>query len=70
MTLEPTEQFFMLGEVMVRVWQGKEDGGGRLIALVAAIAVEQDTIPGLTPIPAPGPREAEHWARTILDKAR
>jgi hypothetical protein len=70
MTLEPTEQFFMLGDVMVRAWQGQDDRGGALIALVAAIAVEQDSIPGLTSIPPPGPVEAEQWARTILDKAR
>lgn len=54
MTIEPTELFFMAGDVMVRAWEGEAEDGSTVIALVAAVAVAGAAFEHeLTPIPPP-----------------
>jgi hypothetical protein len=71
-TIEPTEHFFMAGDVMVRMWQGTDESGGQVIALVTAVAfagqahdlVETEC---LVSIPPPTPEEARRWAEKIME---
>jgi hypothetical protein len=39
LTIEPTEDFFVADDVMVRMWTGTDDNGTPVVALVAAVAV-------------------------------
>ena len=67
-TIEPTEQFFMAGDVMVRAWRGVSDSGERVIALVSAVQIENgpEDIPGLISIPPPEPEDARAWAEEVM----
>jgi hypothetical protein len=69
LTIEPTCQFFMAGDVMVRLWKGHTETGATVLALVTAVATaaEQDDFTGqLTPIPPPTEADARRWAESIL----
>jgi len=73
LTIEPTEHFFMAGDVMVRMWQGSDHTGAPVVALVTAIAytgqaqavVEAE---GLVSIPPPTPEDARRWAEKVLSQ--
>jgi hypothetical protein len=70
--VEPTEKFFMAGDVMVRMWGGNTDNGTPVLALIAAVVFpgEADaTGEGLVSIPPPEPEDAARWAREIMLKA-
>jgi hypothetical protein len=70
-TIEPTEHFFMAGDVMVRMWQGVDDAGQELIALVSCVAFAGQAAAvaeGLVPIPPPDDEAARMWATSILEK--
>lgn len=73
-TIEPTEEFFMAGDVMVRMWQGTDDQGQPLLALVTAIAFTGQAEPfteGLVSIPPPDAEAAQRWAEKIMsDRTR
>ena len=69
LTIDPTERFFMAGDVMVRMWQGTDQHGAPVVLLVTAVAFTGDAeafAEGLVSIPPPTPQDAEHWARTVL----
>jgi len=69
LSIEPTPQFFMAGDVMVRLWQGTADDGSAVVALVTMVgfAGEADRLAaGLVSIPPPTEVEARAWAETIL----
>lgn len=71
LTIEPTEYFFMAGEVMVRMWTGTDMDGRQVVALVAGFGLADGSprgpiLPGMVPIPPPGPEDAQRWARQIM----
>jgi hypothetical protein len=71
LTLEPTEQFFMAGGVMMRLWQGANEQGEPVVAFIAMVAVTegQDHVPdGLVSIPAPTGEDARRWAAEVLSR--
>jgi hypothetical protein len=72
LVLEPTEHFFMVGDVMVRMWQGfarREDAADEpVVALITAVAFTgqaEALAEGLMSIPPPTPEDAQRWARHI-----
>ena len=69
LSIEPTPEFFMAGEVMVRLWQGTAEDGSPVVALVTAVgfAGQAEALSeGLVSIPPPTEVEARAWAETIL----
>jgi hypothetical protein len=64
-TIEPTETYFMAGDVMVRAWEGVTDTGEHVTALVAGVAAAVDQVPGLVSIPAPDHLDQLAWAKHI-----
>jgi hypothetical protein len=61
----------MAGDVMVRMWQGRDESGGEVIALVTAVAFAgqaQDLVETevLVSIPPPTPEDARRWAEKVL----
>jgi hypothetical protein len=69
--LEPTEEFFMAGEVMVRGWTGFDDQGQHVVAFIAAVAVNEGegALPtGLVSIPAPTEEDARRWAAEVMSR--
>jgi hypothetical protein len=69
LTIEPTTEFFMAGEVMVRMWQGHSEHGAPVVVLVAAVAVAgqaEALAEGLVSIPPPTPEEAQAWAEAVM----
>jgi hypothetical protein len=77
LTITPTEHFFMADEVMVRMWQGTDDAGNPVIALVTAVAFggqSEAVAEGLVSIPPPDAEAARRWAAKIMqslpDQAR
>lgn len=67
--IEPTEHFFMAGDVMVRMWQGQTDDGEPVIALITAVAFTGQAgavAEGLVSIPPPTPEDARRWAEKIM----
>jgi hypothetical protein len=69
LTIEPTEHFFSLGDVMVRMWQGTAEDGSSVVALVTAVAFEgqaEAMASGLISIPPPDADEQQRWAFKIL----
>lgn len=72
LTIEPTEQFFMCGDVMVRLWQGVDDTGQPLVALVTAVVFTgqvPEAVAGLVSIPPPDADAARRWAEQIIGQA-
>jgi hypothetical protein len=70
LTLQPTKEFFMAGDVMVRMWQGKDQDGNECIALISCVAFAgqaEAVAEGLVSIPEPDAEEQARWARTILE---
>jgi hypothetical protein len=69
--LEPTEQFFMAGDVMVRMWNGTAicaDGHVEPVSVLIASVAFIDASVGLVSIPPPTDADAERWARTVLER--
>jgi hypothetical protein len=69
LTIEPTHEFFMAGDVMVRMWQGTSDTGEAVVALVTAVAFPgqaEAMAEGLVSIPPPTPEDARRWAAEVL----
>lgn len=69
--LEPTDEFFMAGDVMVRMWQGHTEENDPVVALIAAVVCTgqaEAAAEGLVSIPPPTREDAERWARSVLDK--
>jgi hypothetical protein len=69
LTLEPTEEFFMAGDVMVRMWHGSDDNGQPVVALITAVAFTgqaEVAAENLVSIPPPTPEDAQRWARIIM----
>jgi hypothetical protein len=73
-TVEPTEEFFMAGDVMVRMWQGvAEEAGGKTpcIALITAVGFPgqaEAAAEGLVSIPPPTEADARRWAAEVMSK--
>jgi hypothetical protein len=72
-TVEPTEEFFMAGDVMVRMWKGvAKHGDGRTepcFALVSLVGFSgQVAVEGLVSVPAPTGDDARRWAAEVLSK--
>jgi hypothetical protein len=69
LTLEPTEEFFMAGEVMVRAWKGTDDKGKPVVAFIAAVSMTSDVgAVGLVSIPPPDKVAALAWANEVLQR--
>lgn len=71
LTIEPTPRFFMLREVMVRMWQGTTEGGDEVVALVTAVAAagqSAELATSLVSIPPPDADAAREWAEHILQR--
>lgn len=69
LSIEPTQHFFMAGEVMVRMWQGSTEDGTPVVALVAGVCVAGEDIKvanSLTSIPPPTPEDQARWAKHML----
>lgn len=67
LSIEPTEHFFMAGNVMVRLWQGTDDTARPVVAFVAMVRFDGDlSVTGLTPIPPPDADAQRRWAECIL----
>ena len=72
LTIEPTPHFFMLDQVMVRMWQGTTESGAEIVALVTAVASKTDApelASQLVSIPPPDAEAASRWAAEIERKA-
>ena len=76
LTIEPTKEFFMAGEVMVRMWHGTAEDGSEVVALVTAVrfasqatASAAAVASGLVSIPPPDDAAARRWAEVIMAKA-
>lgn len=68
-TIEPTDQFFMAGDVMVRMWQGTTEARVPVVAFVSLVTFpDQAEVVSeqLVSIPPPDDAAAERWAKTIL----
>ena len=72
LTIEPTPHFFMVDQVMVRMWQGTTDSGSEIVALVTAVA-SRGEVPELATqlvsIPPPDAEAASRWAAEITRQA-
>lgn len=71
LTIEPTDEFFMAGDVMVRMWQGTDEDSAPVVAMVAGVMLspEEGALEaGLVSIPAPTPEDARRWAAEVLSK--
>ncbi len=71
LTIQPTEHFFLEGDVTVRLWMGHDAAGQPCIALVTAVGLTgQETAlsESLVPIPPPTPEDARRWAESIMGK--
>lgn len=71
LTIEPTKEFFMCGEVMVRMWQGTTETGKHIVALVAGVSGGDrgfELARTLVSIPPPAADEARSWAAEGLSK--
>ena len=69
LTIEPTEHFFVAGDVMVRMWQGTAEDGTEAVVMVTAVAFSAQAeaiAEGLVSIPPPDAEAARRWAQTIL----
>jgi hypothetical protein len=69
LTLEQTEHFFMAGDVMCRAWQGTDENGVPVVALISLVQFQtlaEFDAGGLVSIPAPTRAAAERWAETVL----
>ncbi len=69
LTIEPTERFFLAGDVMVRLWTGTTDSGALAFALVAGVSTDGALPPGAIEIPPPHPEDARRWAEEVLSRA-
>lgn len=72
LTISPTEDFFMQGKLMVRLWRGTDGYGVPVAALVTAVCAEAerwDNTDELISIPQPAADEATRWAEKILTGA-
>lgn len=78
-TIEPTEHFFMAGDVMVRMWTGNRvETGEPVIAMVSCVGLADGDVAalarGLVSIPPPGAEAQQRWAELIVkpsaDEAR
>jgi hypothetical protein len=70
--IEPTTEFFMAGDVMVRAWKGTTEDGAEVLALVTAVCFAgqvEAVADGLVSIPAPDDDAARRWAEHILDRS-
>jgi hypothetical protein len=68
-TISPTPEFFMAGDVMVRMWTGTDQNGNHLVALVTAVGFSgqaEDIAEGLVSIPPPDEAEARRWAEEVM----
>jgi hypothetical protein len=65
--IEPTEQFFMAGDVMVRAWTGTDQDGSPVTALVAGVYMVETSALGLREIPPPSPEDQRRWAEKIMN---
>lgn len=70
LTLEPTGEFFMAGDIMVRMWSGTDADGSPVIAMVAGVTFIGlgATVEGLVSIPPPDGEAARSWAAEVLSK--
>ena len=69
LTISPTPHFFMSGDVMVRMWQGWDEEGTDVVALVTAVGFAgqaEAVAEGLISIPPPDEAAARRWAETVL----
>lgn len=59
-TIRPTPKMFMLGDVMVRAWEGATEIGVPVVALVSVVQVANGELamPGLVSIPPPHPNQS------------
>lgn len=69
-TIEPTEEFFMAGDVMVRMWHGTTADGEPVVAFVAGVMLMSDASAvaeslGLVSIPPPDEDAARRWAEKV-----
>jgi hypothetical protein len=72
LTIEPTEHFFVAGDVMVRMWQGTAEDGTQAVVMVTAVCTPgqaEAIAEGLVSIPPPDAEAAKQWAQKILDGA-
>jgi hypothetical protein len=72
LTIEPTKHFFMAGDVMVRMWTGRDEAGGEVVVLVSAVAFAGQAAAvasGLVEIPPPDEATAQAWAQRVLARA-
>ena len=68
-TIEPTEHFFMSGDVMVRMWTGTDDTGAEVVALVTAVRMAGEAPAlNLVSIPPPDAEAARAWAAEVLSR--
>ena len=72
LTIEPTPHFFMLDGVMVRMWQGTNESGAEIVALVTAVAGRGEVpelAAQLVSIPPPDGEMAQAWAAEVMRRA-
>jgi hypothetical protein len=73
LTIEPTKEFFLAGDVMVRLWRGTDADGQTVMALLSAVIICEPNAPppaGLVSIPPPTPEGAARWAQAVLSGDR
>jgi hypothetical protein len=74
LSIEPTAEFFMSGDVMCRLWRGTVHHDGLeepCVALVSAVAFAAegpDVWASLVSVPPPDGEQARGWAAEVLSK--
>lgn len=69
---KPTEEFFMCGDVMVRMWQGNTEAGQPVVVLVAGVSGGDqgfELAQTLVSIPPPDEKAAKRWAEEVFRRA-
>lgn len=70
LTIEPSERFFMAGDVMVRAWTGHNEQGEDVVVLVSLVMFPgqfEFNPEGLVSIPPPTAEDAKRWAKHVLE---
>lgn len=44
LTISPTPEFALAGDLLCRIWRGKTDQGTEVVALMAGVAIEESQV--------------------------
>jgi hypothetical protein len=71
LTLKPTAEFFEIAGMPMRLWQGTNERGQKVVAIIGAVAFDEGdgrATEGLVSIPPPTGEDARRWAAEVLSR--